>query len=283
MLIPGVYRMVLHKALLTILLVSGMCTLLPAADIHRLEVFSSSMQMKLACLVFTPDGYTADSSNYNTIYLLHGYTGNENSWLKDAPHLPTLVDQYRVLVVCPDAENSWYLDCPAKPEWKFETYMTQELVPAIDSLFRTNPNKNGRAIAGLSMGGHGALFLAARHPDLFGAAGSMAGGLDLTAFPTGWNLQDILGNAQEHSDTWTQHSVWYHADAFAANNQALYLDCGTDDFFLEANRRTHQVLLEKNVPHFYQERPGEHNGAYWGDAVRYQFLFFSLFFAGEGE
>ncbi len=95
------------------------------------------------------------------------------------PELTTYADRYNVLIVCPDGQNSWYLDSPVKPTVRYETFMTAELLPFVDKRYRTQPDRQHRAITGLSMGGHGALFLAMRHRDLYGQAGSLSGGSGL--------------------------------------------------------------------------------------------------------
>lgn len=98
-----------------------------------------------------------------------------------------------MIIVCPDGRNSWYWDSPVDPSMQMESFFTDCLIPTVDSLYRTMPARGGRAITGLSMGGHGALWLAWRHPDLFGAAGSMSGGVDIRPFPANWNMADRLG------------------------------------------------------------------------------------------
>ena len=74
---------------------------------------------------------------------------------------------------------SWYWNSPVDPKSQYETFISDELIKAIDSKYKTIKNRTGRAITGLSMGGHGALYLAIKHQDVFGAAGSMSGGVDI--------------------------------------------------------------------------------------------------------
>lgn len=76
-------------------------------------------------------------------------------------------------------KNSWYFDSPVDTAYRYETHISKEVVGFIDGHYRTRANKKYRAITGLSMGGHGALFIALRHSDIFGAAGSISGGVDL--------------------------------------------------------------------------------------------------------
>ncbi|MBK8967717.1 MAG: alpha/beta hydrolase family protein [Saprospiraceae bacterium] len=250
-----------------------------AGQVDTLHVFSNSMQKSIGCLVIKPDGYTAANDPYPVVYLLHGYSGNFTGWLKEAPQLQRLVDLYQILIVCPDGGyDSWYLDSPIDSTVRYETHIVREVIPYIDSTYHTRATRSGRAIAGLSMGGHGALYLGARNPAIFGAAGSMAGGLDLRPFPKNWNLKRVLGDPETSRGNWERHSVVNLVSAFKSTETRLIIDCGISDFFLEVNRDMHQRLLKAGVPHEYTERPGGHTGRYWGSAVDFQLLFFSKAF-----
>jgi S-formylglutathione hydrolase FrmB len=129
------------------------------------------------------------------------------------------------------------------------------------------------------MGGHGAISLAIKHSETFGAAGSMAGGLDLRPFKKNdWDLKTVLGNPLTDWQNWENASAINLVPRLKGRELPMMIDCGLGDFFLEANREMHQRLLEAGIPHEYTERPGEHNGEYWGNAVDYQVLFFHKFF-----
>ena len=109
--------------------------------------------------------------------------GKFSDWLSKTPDkmlLQNLADQYNLIIVTPEGETlSGYLDSPVQKDNQFETYITKEVIEKIDNTYRTIRDRKGRVITGLSMGGHGALYLSARHPDLYCAAGSMSGALDL--------------------------------------------------------------------------------------------------------
>src|SRR6185312_5486702 len=113
-----------------------------------------------------------------------------------------------VLIVCPDgAYGSWYWDSPVDSSFKYETYVSSELVKWVDSKYKTIKDPKGRAITGLSMGGHGALYLAFKHQDVFGAAGSMSGGVDLRPFPKNWDIARRLGSLDSFPQRWADYSV----------------------------------------------------------------------------
>ncbi|MDX1479352.1 MAG: alpha/beta hydrolase family protein, partial [Saprospiraceae bacterium] len=197
------------------------------------------------------------------------------------PHVLDLADRHDMIIVCPDGGTvSWYFDSPGDPASRYETHFTAELVPAVDHSYRTLPSPAGRAITGLSMGGHGALFLAIRHPDIWGAAGSMSGGLDIRPFHPYWNLDRHLGPIAQFPERWDAHTVINLLPQLKGRNTALMIDCGYGDFFFEVNLAAHQVLKEMAFPHTFVQRPGGHDWAYWSNAIKYQVLFFAEYFEG---
>lgn len=240
------------------------------------------MRKNIKCLVVAPENYRASGEAYPALYLLHGWSGNFAGWLSDAPQLRQLADTYQMLIVCPDGGyDSWYLDSPVDTTVRYDTYISKEVVGFIDYYYNTRRERSGRAIAGLSMGGHGAITLAIKHIDTFGAAGSMAGGLDLRPFKKNdWDLKSVLGDPLTNWKNWEEASAVNFVTRLKSQALPLIIDCGLGDFFLPANREMHQKLLEAKIPHEYTERPGEHNGEYWGNAVDYQVLFFHKFFEG---
>lgn len=251
-----------------------------AAHVDTVEIYSPSMRKNIRCLVVTPESYTVTGMPYPVLYLLHGWSGNYAGWLTEAPQLRQHAETYQMLIVCPDGGyDSWYIDSPVDSTVRYETHLTREVVPYIDYYYHTRGDITGRAISGLSMGGHGAMSLAIRHPDIFGAAGSMAGGLDLRMFKkNNWDLEGVLGDPSEYWQNWEDYSVVNLVSRLKKQELPLIIDCGLGDFFLEANREMHQLLLEAKYPHEYTERPGEHNRDYWGNAVDFQVVFFDKFF-----
>ena len=184
-----------------------------------------------------------------------------------------------MIFVCPEGEKSWYWDSPVSPKSRFETYICYELTGEVEKHYRTRNNRNSRAISGYSMGGHGALWLAFRHPDIFGACGSMSGGVDIRPFPDNWNMKDQLGTYSDNPRRWDEHTVInqlpYKTDS---GTLAIIIDCGTEDFFFQVNNQLHEKMLKLKIPHDYITRPGGHNHTYWNNAVDYQLLFFRKFF-----
>ncbi|MBE8723502.1 alpha/beta hydrolase [Flavobacterium hungaricum] len=265
--------------LASILLFFALIFAAKAAQVDTIQVFSASMKKNIKTCVMLPDNYKKSTKKFPVVYLLHGYSGNYASWAKDFKALKKQVDLYNFIVIGVDGNySSWYFDSPIDPSFKYETYVTSELVAYIDKNYKTIANRDARAISGLSMGGHGALYLSIKHQDLFGAAGSMSGGVDFRPFPDNWDIKKRLGTITEFPENWDKNTVVNMLDLLPNNSLKLIIDCGIDDFFMKVNRDLHGRLLDKKINHDYIERPGEHNMAYWENALKFQLLFFSNFF-----
>ena len=195
-----------------------------------------------------------------------GYGGNHNTWLsKTCPVLPSLADSLGIIFVCPDGRNSWYIDSPVDTASCYETFITNELVAFVDSAYATIPHRHARAICGYSMGGHGALWCSLRHSGVWRAAYCISGCVDLTAYPGRWEIDRVLGVYAGHQAQWRAHSV-VNLDAAAAGVD-ISLDCGSEDVFVNDNRRLHRRLSALGVPHRYTEMSGGHTHDYWRAAL----------------
>lgn len=262
--------------LLPVLLLLGLVGLY-AQQIDTITIHSQ-MGHDIKNIVILPQGYAEGDTRYPVVYLLHGHGDNHTCWINIKPELPQIASQYGFIVVCPDGKRSWYWDSPLHKDMQFETYISDELVHYIDSHYRTVADRRARAIAGLSMGGHGAMWNAIRHRDVFGAAGSTSGGVDIRPFPNNWNMKEQLGEQAAHPENWESHTVINLVPSLNDGDLALIIDCGLDDFFLEVNRNFHQSLIAHHIKHDYIERPGAHNRFYWNNSIDYQLLFFHKFF-----
>ncbi len=238
-------------------------------------VHSAIMHKDIKCVVVQP---TRKAQNLPVVYLLHGAGGNYAQWPQLASQLSSRADELNILMVCPDGALSWYFDSPVDSSVRYESFITKELIPYIDAHYATAADRLHRAITGLSMGGHGALFLAIRHRDLFGAAGATSGGVDFRPFPERWGLKKVLGTLTDNPSNWDNNTVNHAVDGLSNGQLHLIFDCGTDDFFLTVNRQLHQKLLENKIDHDYTERPGGHDSKYWNNSIDYQLLFFWKFF-----
>jgi S-formylglutathione hydrolase FrmB len=265
--------------LLSIVSIFFIPVIINAAKVDTILVFSNNMQKQIKCVVIKPSSYKKKKLRFATVYLLHGYGGWYSNWIIRVPELKEYADKYELLIICPDGDKaSWYFDSPVNSSMKYEAYISVEVPHYIDSAYRTIVDKKHRAITGLSMGGHGALFLAWKHPDVFGAAGSMSGGVDLNESKNKFEIVKVLGDTLKFADNWKQYSVINVIEKKLTDSLTLIIDDGIEDIFIAGNRTLHQKLLSLKIPHEYIERPGKHNWEYWRYAVDYQLLFFRKIF-----
>ena len=250
-----------------------------AASVDTILIYSNSMHKNVKCVVIKPAAYEDEKQRFPVLYLLHGWSGDYSNWILKVPALLHEVDENGCMVVCPDgAYYSWYFDSPVDTNIRYETNVALEVPAYVDAHYRTIADRKARAITGLSMGGHGALYLAIRHEDVFGAAGSMSGGVDFRPFPNNWDIKKVLGDYSSHADNWNKNVVVDLVDSLRNGDLKMIIDCGVGDFFLQVNRDLHQKLLAAKIDHDYIERPGEHNWDYWSNSIKYQLLFFHDYF-----
>jgi len=229
---------------------------LKAATVDTVATYSPTMKKNIKAVVIKPDGYAIKQA-LPVVYLLHGHGGNYTDWLTKVPAIKEQADFYDIIIVCPDGNfSSWYFNSPVDSIWQYETYVAVELVDWMDKHYKTIRNSSGRGITGLSMGGHGALYLAFKHQNVFGTAGSMSGGVDLRPFPLNWDIAKRLGTYAEYPARWEANSVINLTHLLTAKSPALIIDCGTNDFFYRVNLILHEKLLLNNIPHDFISRPG---------------------------
>ncbi|PZP51708.1 MAG: XynC protein [Pseudopedobacter saltans] len=271
----------MKKIALLLTLAVVYCVCAHASKVDTIVLRSDIMQKDIKCVVVLPANYEKEKNRrFPVVYLLHGYGDNYAGWVKKAPHTAESADMAQCIIVCPDgAIGSWYFDSPIDPTFKYETYVSKEVPHYVDEHYRTISDRNARAIAGLSMGGHGAMFLAIKHPDVFGAAVSMSGGVDYTPFPNNWDIAKRLGSYSENKERWEANTAYSLVMQLKNNELAISFECGMSDFFIDVNRKLHQRLLDLKIDHDYTERPGVHNWAYWDNAIQFQMIFIKHFFA----
>lgn len=254
-----------------------------------IEVYSKSMDKNLKAAVTTPSSYRSDTKNYPVLYLLHGGSGAFSDWHRNVSEkglVERMAEQYELIIVTPGVgPASYYYDSPMLDSVRYETYIIAELIPFIDQTFRSLAQKDSRAITGLSMGGHGAITLSAKHPELFIAAGSMSGVMNIDTrmwkVPEDFRTlrlqgqQAMLGKELNYEGPeFSPFTAVGLVDQMKTNGLALIFDCGVEDFLIETNRQMHQLLLENGTPHEYIERPGAHTWPYWTEALPVHLLFF---------
>ena len=231
--------------------------------------------------VILPADYKRGSSKhkrYPVVYLLHGLDGSAGDWVSDRAHLADHAAQYPFIIVVPEGRNAWYTDSATVPNEKFESYFIEELIPDVERRFRAIPTREGRAVAGLSMGGYGSLKFGLKHPELFAFAASMSGALGAAAWTVDDKLPEFvrpsIARVYGAADTETRPAndiFRLVRELTPERTKALpyfYLDCGTEDFLIGDNRDFSALLIEKKVPHEFREMPGTHSWPYWDRQVQ---------------
>ncbi|HKP73120.1 MAG TPA: alpha/beta hydrolase family protein [Pyrinomonadaceae bacterium] len=257
-------------------------TLQPAARVESVKFESKLIGQTLPYNVVLPPLYDSPQSRavkYPVLYLLHGLGGSAADWTSDRAHLAEHAAAYRLIIVTPEGKDGWYTDSATVANGKFETYILEELIPDVERRFRAQTTRDARAVAGLSMGGYGALKFGLKYPQKFVFAASMSGAFNAPA----WNQDD------PETAAWLKPSIARAYGAmdspvrpandlfklFAAIPQEsigalpfFYLDCGTDDFLVQSNRALSELLLKRKIPHEYRQLPGAHTWAYWDAQVQ---------------
>ena len=219
-----------------------------------------------------------EKTRYPVLYLLHGLGGGAGDWVSQRARLSEHAAEHRIIIVVPEGKDGWYTDSATVAADKFETYFVEELMPDVQRRFRTVEAREGRAVAGLSMGGYGALKFGLKHPEKFALAASMSGAL---AAPS-WKPEDPLPEFVKpsvvrvfgpgDSETRKANDIFRLAREMTAGRVAslpfLYLDCGTEDFLIRSNQEMGALLLDKKIPHEYRQLPGGHSWPYWDRQVR---------------
>ncbi|MHA7129181.1 alpha/beta hydrolase [Algoriphagus namhaensis] len=280
----------MNRITLVLLLLLAQSLVYAQGQTDTVLVFSKAMQKNLKAAVTTPEGYQEQNKKYPVLYLLHGGSGAFDDWHRKVTEpnlLAKMANAYDLIIVTPGVgPSSYYFDSPLLDSVQYATYMTDELIPFVDQHYRTLSQRESRAIAGLSMGGHGAITLSAKNPHLFIAAGSMSGvmNIDTRMWEVGEELKNLRKEGQKamlgditYDPPFSKYTAVGLVEEMKTNQIALILDCGVDDFLISTNRQMHKLLLEANVDHEYIERPGAHTWDYWTRALPVQIAFFDSY------
>jgi putative tributyrin esterase len=248
------------------------------ASVETVQFQSKLISATLSYNLILPPGYrAAATTRYPVLYLLHGWGGHYTDWLTRT-NVADYAAQYRMIIVMPEGNDSWYVDGAAGINDKYESYILKELMPDVDRRYRTIQSRYGRAVAGLSMGGYGAIKYGLKYPATFAFAGSISGAFGVTRYTekemSGANLEPFIKTfGPVGSETRKANDVFEIARGLSAARVAslpyFYFDCGTEDaaqHFLP-NRELSELFLEKKVPHEFRELPGNHSWQYWDQQI----------------
>lgn len=243
-------------------------------------LLSRTLDREVRYTVYLPDGYDSDERSYPVLYLLHGLGDDHRSWSQQG-EVKAIADRAiaageaaPMIIIMPDAGKSWYVDSYDKRE-AYETMFFEELIPHIDRTFRTRTEKEYRAVAGLSMGGYGALVYALHRPELFSASCPLSAAVftDEELADRGGVFPELFSRIfgpEILTEHWTRNSVLALVQAMPEgqkNAVRFRIDCGDDDFLYRGNSALHVLMRNRGIPHEYRVRDGGHTWTYWRTAL----------------
>lgn len=251
-----------------------------SAGADRLETYgfdSKFLRRKVYFNVLVPPSYRSVNSRdrvYPVLYLLHGLTGRFDNWITRTA-LREYTRSREIIVVMSEAGDSWYTDSLTVPDDKFESYLIKEFIPEIDKRFRTIADRRGRLVAGLSMGGYGAIKFGLKYPEMFKLVGSFSGALDgplrgQTHANYRPSIMAVFG--PEDSAFRKENDVFEMLGKMPPDGLKrlpfFYVSCGTEDIVnFTYNRDFAALLVEKKVPHEYRQFPGAHTWIVWDQEI----------------
>lgn len=242
----------------------------------ELKFYSEELGMQTECYVILPqentsgeigiDGKKNGREKLKCLYLLHGLSDDHTIWLRRTS-IERYAADYGICVVMPCAHKSFY--CDMKYGMNYYTYVAKELPGIIRSFFNVSEKREDNFVAGLSMGGYGALKIALREPDSFCAGAGLSGAV---SFQTRHMFSDI-GKAifGENGTVPDEDNLYFLAEktAESENKPRLFMAVGTEDFLYTENKAFRKYLKRLNYDLTYMEGPGNHNWAFWDEYIQY--------------
>lgn len=233
---------------------------------------SRTLAMQVALNVIIPDrksAYGEEDKPYKTLYLLHGLSDDYSIWMRRTS-IERYANEYGIAVVMPSVTRSWYSNTAYGA--KYFSFVAEELPALCRSYFKgMSDAREDNLIAGLSMGGYGALKAALTYPERFGGCASLSGAMGFPhheSRPLGPEWKGNFGfELESFSDiAGGENDVHYLSEKALKDGKALpeiYLWCGTEDFLLKDNRRYDEYLCELGIKHLYEESEGDHSWKWW--------------------
>jgi S-formylglutathione hydrolase FrmB len=258
---------------------------------------SAILKQGMKCNIYLPLGYQSSQKRYPVLYLLHGHGGNETDWVKvgkaDSIANKLMISKAipEMIIVMPDGRNDYYLNT-FDGKFKYEDYFIKELVPFVDSTYRTKPERASRALAGLSMGGYGAALYSLKHADMFSIGAGLSSAIRTDAAMVA--LEDSLYDSRfegklglklrgqnKVNDYYQKNSILKLMETMPETTLKAtrwYFDCGDDDFLIEGSCTLHILMNKRKIPHEFRVRDGAHDWTYWRSALPDVLRFVALSF-----
>lgn len=232
----------------------------------QFNYLSKALKTTTEVSVILPDNF---DGTYKTLWLLHGAAGNNTVWPRFS-NIEQYANQYKIAVVMPSVNNSWYTDTAYNVN--YFTFVTEELPNVCREHFKgMSDQREDNLVAGLSMGGYGALKIALTYPERYFGCASLSGALDITRKERPYDLSlwksnfgFELNSALELEGT--KHDIFHLAKQNCTENKdfpKIFMWCGTEDSLLKTNRDYHCLLTDLKIDHEYRESEGDHSWKWW--------------------
>ncbi len=247
-----------------------------ARNITVVKIASGALGQERAVSILLPTDYETSTRRYPVLYLLHGL-GDDNTAWSYMTNLSGYAARHGVIIAMPDGGRSFYVNSAADPKARFEDFIVKDVVGYVDSHYRSIPLRNARAVAGLSMGGYGAMFLGLKHYRRFGAIGAFSGALAVAHEPPNATTTprdiareiDPLFGPPGSAERDERDPFRLLEKVRAAEMPRIYIACGGQDFLLAQNRAFVDLLSRRNVPYEYREiSPRVHSWDFWNEQIR---------------
>lgn len=228
------------------------------------QIFSHSLKGETCLNFLLPQELTSQS--YPVLYLLHGMYGGPSNWLRYTS-LERYVEDRQLVVVLPEGKNSFYMDSPIGP--LYETYITEELPSLVQHLLPVSDDPKNRFIAGLSMGGYGAVRTALLHPEAYSRVGCLSGVLDFGAFAQSLSLEERACVPDPSNPNTGLELLAKKAVITGKQLPPMFVSCGTEDitypYYQSAQKWLAPLLPSSSV---WQTSTGGHDWAYWDNHIQ---------------
>jgi putative tributyrin esterase len=213
-----------------------------------------------------------EREGFPVLYLLHGLSDDHTVWMR-MTSIERYATEYGIAVVMPNVNRSFYVDM--KHGGNYYTYITKEIPHFVRSNFPISAKREDNYIAGLSMGGYGAFMIALRNPEMFSAAASLSGALDLTPVfdmpeeEVAPMVQAIFGSKDEYINTdYNLIRLLKKLQGKSDNLPRLFQCCGTEDYIYFMNQNFREAAEKYGINLTYEEGPGEHEWGYWDTNIQ---------------
>ena len=212
-------------------------------------------------------------ATYKTLWLLHGLSDDHTAWARYTS-IERYADERGIAVVMPYGGRSWYTD--AEYGEKYFTFITDELPRICRQMFRgMSAKREDNMIAGLSMGGYGAMKAALTYPERYMGCTALSGAFDIAYMAEHLvpaEAKHIFGEMASPEELYgTCHDVFHLARVAVAEGRELptmYVWCGEDDFIFDSSKKMHAVLEELGVEHIYETSEGNHSWFFWDKFIQ---------------